>query len=40
MGMAESLHQVVFHWVIDDLYRRFSAKELAHAGAGAGAGAS
>src|SRR5215470_6114743 len=23
MGMAESLHQVVFHWVIDDLYRRF-----------------
>jgi len=24
MGVAESLHQVVFHWVIDDLYRRFS----------------
>jgi D-sedoheptulose 7-phosphate isomerase len=24
MGIAESLHQVVFHWVIDDLYRRFS----------------
>jgi D-sedoheptulose 7-phosphate isomerase len=22
MGMAESLHQVVFHWIIDDLYRR------------------
>lgn len=24
MGIVESLHQVVFHWVIDDLYRRFS----------------
>ena len=24
MGIAESIHQVVFHWVIDDLYRRFS----------------
>jgi D-sedoheptulose 7-phosphate isomerase len=35
MGMAESLHQVVFHWIIDDLYRRFSAKEFAHSGAGA-----
>jgi D-sedoheptulose 7-phosphate isomerase len=23
MGIAESLHQVAFHWVIDDLYRRF-----------------
>jgi D-sedoheptulose 7-phosphate isomerase len=33
MGMAESLHQVVFHWVIDDLYRRFSAKELVPSGA-------
>lgn len=22
MGMAESIHQVVFHWIIDDLYRR------------------
>src|SRR5436190_2463598 len=21
MGIAESLHQVVFHWIIDDLYR-------------------
>ncbi len=30
MGMAESVHQVVFHWVIDDLYRRFS--ETADAG--------
>ncbi len=25
MGVAESVHQVVFHWIIDDLYRRFSA---------------
>jgi D-sedoheptulose 7-phosphate isomerase len=25
MGMAESLHQVVFHWIIDDLYRRMSS---------------
>ncbi|MGP0068037.1 MAG: SIS domain-containing protein [Isosphaeraceae bacterium] len=33
MGIVESLHSVVFHWIIDDLYRRFSAKELAHAGA-------
>jgi D-sedoheptulose 7-phosphate isomerase len=24
MGIAESLHQVVFHWIIDDLHRRFS----------------
>ena len=24
MGIAESLHQVVFHWIIDDLYRRIS----------------
>jgi D-sedoheptulose 7-phosphate isomerase len=24
MGVAESLHQVVFHWIIDDLYRRIS----------------
>lgn len=31
MGIAESIHQVVFHWVIDDLYRRFgeSAKATA-----------
>ena len=26
MGIVESLHQVVFHWMIDDLYRRFAAK--------------
>jgi D-sedoheptulose 7-phosphate isomerase len=25
MGIAESLHLVVFHWIIDDLYRRFGA---------------
>ena len=24
MGIVESVHQVVFHWVIDDLYRRMS----------------
>jgi D-sedoheptulose 7-phosphate isomerase len=24
MGIVESIHQVVYHWVIDDLYRRFS----------------
>jgi D-sedoheptulose 7-phosphate isomerase len=24
MGIVESVHQVVFHWVIDDLYRRIS----------------
>jgi D-sedoheptulose 7-phosphate isomerase len=29
MGIAESLHLVVFHWIIDDLYRRFSAKAVA-----------
>ncbi len=23
MGIAESLHLVVFHWIIDDLFRRF-----------------
>ena len=26
MGVVESLHQVVFHWLIDDLHRRFAAK--------------
>jgi D-sedoheptulose 7-phosphate isomerase len=26
MGVAESIHLVVFHWIIDDLYRRFSTK--------------
>ncbi len=24
MGIVESVHQVVFHWVIDDMYRRMS----------------
>jgi D-sedoheptulose 7-phosphate isomerase len=24
MGMAESIHQAVFHWIIDDLYRRMA----------------
>lgn len=24
MGIAESLHLVVFHWIIDDLFRRFT----------------
>ena len=24
MGIAESVHLTVFHWVIDDLYRRFA----------------
>jgi D-sedoheptulose 7-phosphate isomerase len=24
MGIVESLHQVAFHWVIDDMYRRIS----------------
>jgi D-sedoheptulose 7-phosphate isomerase len=32
MGIAESLHQVAFHWIIDDLYRRISGPvaALAH----------
>lgn len=34
MGIVESLHQVVFHWVIDDLYRRFSQKVESLNGAG------
>jgi D-sedoheptulose 7-phosphate isomerase len=36
MGVTESLHQVVFHWIIDDLYRRFSAKAPVHDGVGPG----
>jgi D-sedoheptulose 7-phosphate isomerase len=35
MGMTESLHLVVFHWVIDDLYRRFSTPVAAGATNGA-----
>jgi D-sedoheptulose 7-phosphate isomerase len=31
MGMAESLHSVLFHWVIDDLYRRISMSQPAGA---------
>jgi D-sedoheptulose 7-phosphate isomerase len=31
MGIAESLHQVVFHWIIDDLYRRLSGPVAASA---------
>jgi D-sedoheptulose 7-phosphate isomerase len=29
MGIAESVHLTVFHWVIDDLYRRFGALQQA-----------
>jgi D-sedoheptulose 7-phosphate isomerase len=32
MGMVESLHQVAFHWIIDDLNRRFSAEVLVDSG--------
>jgi len=38
MGLAESLHQVAFHWIIDDLYRRISGPVAATAnGAAVGA---
>jgi D-sedoheptulose 7-phosphate isomerase len=33
MGIVESLHQVVFHWLIDDLHRRFKEKVAARNGA-------
>ena len=33
MGIVESLHQVVFHWIIDDLYRRISGPVAAPASA-------
>jgi len=33
MGMVESLHQVVFHWIIDDMYRRISGPVAALSGA-------
>jgi len=33
MGIVESLHQVVFHWLIDDLHRRFKEKVTAANGA-------
>jgi D-sedoheptulose 7-phosphate isomerase len=32
MGIVESLHQVIFHWLIDDIYRRISGP-VAPAGA-------
>lgn len=35
MGIVESLHQVVYHWLIDDLHRRFAAKHQSLAGNGA-----
>ena len=39
MGIAESLHLVVFHWIIDDLFRRFSARHDATLAAAATNGA-
>jgi D-sedoheptulose 7-phosphate isomerase len=33
MGVVESLHQVVFHWLIDDIYRRISGPVAVTAGA-------
>jgi len=33
MGIVESLHQVVFHWIIDDIYRRISGPVAMPAGA-------
>ena len=36
IGIAESLHLVVFHWLIDDLHRRFAEKVPALSAAGAG----
>jgi D-sedoheptulose 7-phosphate isomerase len=33
MGIVESLHQVVFHWIIDDIYRRISGPAAVPAGA-------
>ena len=35
MGIVESLHQVVFHWLIDDLHRRFKEKVATVSGNGA-----
>ena len=32
MGIVESLHQVVFHWIIDDIYRRISMPAAVSAG--------
>ena len=33
MGIVESLHQIAFHWIIDDLNRRFAAASPALASA-------
>ncbi|HWE38955.1 MAG TPA: SIS domain-containing protein [Isosphaeraceae bacterium] len=33
MGMAESLHSVAFHWIIDDVYRRISGPVAVENGA-------
>jgi D-sedoheptulose 7-phosphate isomerase len=35
MGIVESLHQVVFHWIIDDIYRRISGPVAAPVAVGA-----
>jgi D-sedoheptulose 7-phosphate isomerase len=35
MGIVESVHMTVFHWVIDDLFRRFSGAAQSAAPAGA-----
>jgi len=32
MGIVESVHQVVFHWIIDDIYRRISGPVAAAVG--------
>jgi len=39
MGIAESLHLVAFHWMIDDMYRRISGPVPAANGATAAVGA-
>ena len=33
MGIVESLHQVVFHWLTDDLNRRFGERFVSRDGA-------
>lgn len=33
MGICESVHLVVFHWIIDDLYRRFGSQPATAAAA-------
>jgi D-sedoheptulose 7-phosphate isomerase len=38
MGLVESLHQVAFHWIIDDLYRRISGP-VAHVNGNGSVGA-